>query len=89
MPISKQNTNFSKNIQTTQPYPTNLSSNENKNTEQNTLTQTTKNPNTSDTPAPKKRTKISTEESPVTLENIIESIILTPSPDVNMNSSSQ
>ncbi|CAI2185407.1 1314_t:CDS:2, partial [Funneliformis geosporum] len=42
--------------------------------------------NALDVPAPNKKTKISNEVSPLTIENIIDSIILTPSSKVDTNS---
>src|SRR5918994_5736300 len=87
MPISKQNTNISKNFQTTKPYSTKSITNNNKDTEQTIQTQIKNKPSNSDTPVPNKRTKISDEVSPLTIENIVDSIILTLSPKVNKSSS--
>ncbi|CAI2196698.1 18640_t:CDS:1, partial [Funneliformis geosporum] len=87
MPIIKQNTKISKNLQTTQPYPTNLTTNDNKNTEQTASTLKKNKSNASDTSVTNKKTKIFNEVSPLMIENIIDSIILTPSHNAEISSS--
>ncbi|CAI2193914.1 17288_t:CDS:1 [Funneliformis geosporum] len=87
MPISKQNTNLKKNLQTIQPYPTNLITTDNKNIEQTTSILIKNKTNDSNALTPNKKTKISNEVPPMTIENIIDSIILTPSPKSDNSSS--
>ncbi|CAI2195569.1 20433_t:CDS:1, partial [Funneliformis geosporum] len=87
MPITKQNLKNPKNLQTTQPYPTNLITNDNKNIEQTASFLQKNKSNSVDTPVTNKRTKISNEVSPLTIENIINSIILSPSPETEISSS--
>ncbi|CAI2194719.1 1998_t:CDS:2 [Funneliformis geosporum] len=84
MPITKQNSKNPKNLQTTQPYPTNLITNDNKNIEQTASLLQKNKSNSVNTPVTNKRTKISNEVSPLTIENIIDSIILSPSPETEI-----
>ncbi|CAI2195782.1 5181_t:CDS:2, partial [Funneliformis geosporum] len=87
MPIIKQNTKISKNLQMTQPYPINLTTNDNKNIEQTASTLKKNKSNASDASVTNKKTKISNEVPPLTIENIIDSIILTPSYNAEISSS--
>ncbi|CAI2190630.1 13667_t:CDS:1 [Funneliformis geosporum] len=87
MPITKQNSKNPKNLQTTQPYPTNLITNDNKNIEQTASLLQKNKSNSIDTPITNKRIKISNEVSPLTIENIIDSIIFSPSPETEISSS--
>ncbi|CAI2184112.1 12614_t:CDS:1, partial [Funneliformis geosporum] len=86
MPVTKQNSTTSKNFQTTQPYPITILTNENKTMEQTAYTQQKNKSNTENVSVTNKRTKISNEVSSPSIENIVESIILTPSPNVEMDS---
>ncbi|CAI2192512.1 11104_t:CDS:1, partial [Funneliformis geosporum] len=68
----------------TQPYLTNFITNDNKNTEQTASTLQKNKSNALDGTITNKRTKISNEVPPLTIENIIDSIILTPSSKVDI-----